>query len=185
MKTYFLFLLLGSLSLTGTMRLAKAQEKSPFGIPNGTLTYEIPEKGEVIKFSFSQYGRKFRSDYYNKQNRLYQVDLYDGDTLYSFLPERRTIETLGPIRNLNGFFEASEKTLKSKPKFKQGVDINFGGKLCRQYSYFNSMLKSTKTVCCWNDIEIALFIDGKLYKKAVGWSPVLPAAALFDKKNLR
>lgn len=161
-----------------------AQKQPPYGVPCGTIVYDMPRTKERVKFYFIDNGRKFRSEFYNVQNKLYQVELYDGDTLYSRSLEKHETSVLGPIRDLNNFLSKTEKVLQRKPKFKKGAPRTIIGKPCQQFYYFNPLMKDDFVVCSWEGIEFEVQIGDKIFKKIQSFDPSLPAASLFLKRNL-
>lgn len=174
-----IFLLAFSLLIT---REAYAQKNTPYAIEHGTLTYQIAD-GKKCKKMFVNSGLKFREEYYDLQGRLYQIELFDGDTLYSYMVEKRLLDNMGAVRNPS-FGSYSEARLKKKPKFQKAGTTTIVGKTCQQYQYYEPMLKATMTVATWNNIDMETLIDGRLLKKVIAFDPSEPQSSLFNKTSL-
>ncbi len=149
-KLIFTFILL--INLTNSAEAQnKKRTKTPYLIEYATVTqeYSNPQR-RVVKY-FEEYGKKFREEYYDSDNKLYQVTACDGDSLRSVVIGAG-VENMGVIRN--PYFQSGrEEAVKALDKdYKTLETLVVLGKECQQFQYHNAIINQDITIVSWNGI---------------------------------
>ena len=166
-----LFFIIVSFVMSMSTTVQAKKIKAPYSQEYGMIVYESQNSSsyKIVKYSFEDYGRKFREEYYDSNNHLIQITIFDGDLLRtSTVKDGDAIENLGPIKNIFNFSSRSEEAIKKKDvKYKKLENKIILGRECEQFEYLNSLINSKFRVISWNGIQLEYYMDGKLMSRTI------------------
>ena len=142
-------------------------------IEHGTMEYK--RNDGTSKYYFTDYGNKFREEFFDNSGALTHEEVYNGEVYYSI--QGNSIDTLGKINNPY-FNSADPQGYKKNRRYKiLGEAKTIASQPCQGFEYYNSVVAEMITIYGWNNIVMQQSRDGIVDKEAVKFDPQRPTVS--------